>query len=152
MATVRGSVVVVAPLADTWQHYFDPRGWPAWVDGFAGVEADAGYPDNGGTLRWRSTPAGRGTVEERVLEHAPRSRHRVAFSDPQSEGELTTTFAIEPGQEPAATRVTQELVYRLTRGGLFARFADVLFIRPQLRSSLERSLTRFKHEVEELAG
>src|SRR5262245_31094106 len=100
MPSVRGSVLVAAPLADTWQHYFEPGGWAAWVDGFAGVDAAEAYPEAGGTLRWRSTPAGRGTVTERVLEHTPRSVHRVAFDDPQSEGELTTTFAIEPGQDP----------------------------------------------------
>ena len=149
MATVGGSVVVAAPLADTWDHYFEARGWPAWVDGFTAVEANEGYPEAGGNLRWRSTPAGRGTVSERVLEHEPRSRHRVAFNDPQSQGELTTTFAIEPGGEAVATRVTQELEYSLRSGGPFARVADRLFIRSQVRGSLERSLVRFKHEVED---
>jgi uncharacterized membrane protein len=83
---------------------------------------------------------------ERVLEHEPRRRHKIAFSDPQSEGELLTVMAIEGD----ATRVTQTMDYRLG-GGPFAWISDRLFVRAQMRSSLERSLLRFKHEVEEIA-
>ena len=150
MARVTESVVVTASLADTWAFYFEPRTWPARVDGFSRAEASDGYPDAGGTLRWASLPAGRGTVSEKVLEHELRRRHRIAFSDPESEGELATTFAIEPGGE-GATRVTQELDYSLRRGGLFSRLADVFFIRGQLRGSLARSLERLKREVEDAA-
>ena len=152
MATIAESVVVRAPLADTWERYLDPRGWPAWVDGFGGVEASDGYPEAGGTLRWHSVPAGRGTVSELVLEHEPRRRHRIAFSDPDSEGELTATFAIEPGsEERPATRVSLEFEYRLLRRGPFMRLSDVFFIRSQLRGSIQRSLARFRAEAEDAA-
>lgn len=148
MATVTESVVVGAPLADTWEKYFDERVWPSWVDGFGSVEEADGYPETGGTLRWRSVPAGRGTVSERVLEHEPRRHHRVAFGDPETEGELTTSFAIEPGAGGrAATRVTQELEYRLRRRGPLVWLTDRLFIRAQLRGSMQRSLERFAAEV-----
>ena len=90
MATLTESVLVQASLAETWGYYFEPSGWPAWVDGFHAVESAIGYPDEGGTLVWRSTPAGRGTVTERVLVHEPRKLHRIAFEDPESSGELTT--------------------------------------------------------------
>ena len=83
MSDVAASVAVRASLAEVWDFYFDPAGWPAWVDGFARVESDMGYPEAGGTLRWSSTPAGRGTVTERVVEHEPRSRHRVEYEDPE---------------------------------------------------------------------
>ena len=150
MARVAESVVVGAPLADTWALYFDARRWPSWVDGFGGVEAADGYPEVGGSLRWHSVPAGRGTVTERVLEHDPRRRHRIAFDDPESEGELTTSFAIEPGTGGAtATRVTQELEYRLRRRGPFVWLTDRLFIRAQLRASMQRSLARFAAEAGE---
>ena len=89
---VSESVVVDASLAEVWDYYFDPRGWPAWVDGFGRVEASDGYPEAGGSLRWRSIPAGRGEVTEHVLEHEPRRLHRVAFRDPESAGELRTTL------------------------------------------------------------
>lgn len=147
MATVSDSVLVSATLAETWDHYFEPRGWPSWVDGFAAVEAREGYPGEGATLIWRSTPAGRGRVTERVLEHAPRRRHRIEFSDPESRGRLLTTFAVEG----AGTRVAVELTYTLASGGLFAAITERLFVRGQVRQSVRRTLVRFKHEVEELA-
>jgi hypothetical protein len=86
-------------------------------------------------------------VHERVLEHQPRRRHKVEFSDPGSRGELATDFAIE-GE---VTRVTMTLDYRLRRRGAFAWLTERLFVRGQVRSSLQRSLLRFKHEAEEVA-
>jgi hypothetical protein len=47
--------------------------------------------------------------------------------------------------------VTQKFDYRLRGRGPFAWASDRLFVRTQVRSSLERSLLRFKHEVEEIA-
>src|SRR5919106_4953218 len=117
MATIEESVQVSASLAEVWDHYFDARGWGAWVDGFqAAVEAD-GYPDIGGTLRWRSIPAGRGEVTERVLEHEHRRRHLIEFSDPEMEVRLETCFEIA-GE---GTRVMQILTYRLLARGPIAR-------------------------------
>ena len=51
MSGVAALVPVRASLAEVWDYYFDPAGWPAWVDGFARVESDMGYPEVGGTLR-----------------------------------------------------------------------------------------------------
>lgn len=150
MPTVAESVRVEASLAEAWELYFDPELWRAWVDGFERVESASGYPERGGTLRWRSTPAGRGPVEERVLEHEQRRRHRVAFSDPESEGELLTSFEIAAaGEGEAGTTVEQELTYRLTEAGPLTRLTDALFIRPQIRRSLRRSLEHFRLELEE---
>jgi uncharacterized protein YndB with AHSA1/START domain len=152
VSKVSASVVIEASLAEVWDYYFEPRGWPGWVDGVGRPEASEGYPEPGGSLRWRSIPAGRGVVTEHVLEHEPRRLHRIAFRDPESTGELRTTFAIEPGTRSApGTVVTQELDYRLGRRGPFAWLADRFFIRSQMRVSLVRSLARLKLEVEELA-
>jgi hypothetical protein len=148
MSRVVSAVAVNASLAEVWDYYFDPVGWTAWVDGFGRVDADAGYPEAGGTLRWSSTPAGRGTVTERVVEHEPRRLHRVTFEDPDTTGQLTITFAIE-GER---TMVTQELDYRLRQGGPFALVTDRLFIRSQMRGSLHRSLARLKLEIEDVAA
>jgi polyketide cyclase/dehydrase/lipid transport protein len=144
MSRVSESVLIRGSLAEAWGFYFEPRGWPAWVDGFGSVEASDGYPEEGGSLRWRSIPAGRGDVTEHVLEHEPRRLHRVAYRDPESAGELRTAFAIE-GE---GTRVTQELDYRLRKRSAFAWLTDRLFIRSQMRGSLRRSLARLKLEVE----
>jgi len=148
MSGVAASVPVRASLAEVWDYYFDPAGWPAWVDGFARVESDMGYPEVGGTLRWSSTPAGRGTVTERVVEHESRRLHRVEYEDPETTGQLSVTFAIE-GE---GTMVTQELDYRLRDRGVFAKVTDRLFIRSQMRGSLGRSLARLSLEVEEVAA
>jgi len=148
VSTVSESVLVDASLAEVWDYYFDPRGWPAWVDGFGRMEASDGYPEAGGSLRWSSIPAGRGEVTEHVLEHEPRRLHRAAFRDPSSVGELRTSFVIE-GE---GTRVGQELEYRLRKRGPFAWLTDRLFIRSQMRGSLRRSLARLKLEAEERAA
>ena len=147
MSKVTAAVAVRASLAEVWDYYFDPAGWSAWVDGFARVDSYTGYPDVGGTLRWSSGPAGRGTVTERVVEHEPRRLHRVEFEDPETTGSLAVTFGIQ-GE---GTVVTQELDYRLREGGVFAKVTDRLFIRSQMRGSLGRSLGRLKLEVEEAA-
>jgi hypothetical protein len=119
------------------------------VDQFSAVaEIGGDYPEAGGTLRWRSGSAGRGGVHERVLDHEPRRLHRIAWEDPQSSGHLTTTFEIRGD----GTQVTQELDYKLAGGGPFAAITDRLFVRAQMRRSLERSLAALKHEVEELAA
>jgi uncharacterized membrane protein len=144
---VSDSIVIDAPLADVWDFYFRPETWPAWVDQFARVESSDGYPDAGGVLRWQSGRAGRGQVTERVLVHEPRTRHRIAFSDPESEGELEVRFGIEPGEGTGSTRVEQEMEYRITSGGVLSGLTDALFVRSQVRGSLQRSLARLRAEV-----
>jgi uncharacterized protein YndB with AHSA1/START domain len=146
MATVDAGVEVPAPLADVWDLFFDAGRWPAWVDQFAAVVAADGYPEAGGELVWRSTHAGRGQVTERVTAHEPRSLHVVEYEDPESSGKLETRFEIASGPAPA-TRVRQRLTYRLAGGGPFAPITDFLFIRAQMRGSLERSLGALRLEA-----
>lgn len=149
MAEVEASVDVAAPLADVWDLYFDQARWPAWVDGFASVAASEGYPERGGSLSWRSTAAGRGSVTEKVLAHEPRRIHRIAFADPAAEGELEVGFEMVPGGEAdRRTRVIQRMSYRLTSAGPFGAITDRLFIRAQMRGSLERSLAELRAEAE----
>ena len=148
MAIVEEAVLVRATVAETWERYFDPRGWGSWVDGFQAVIEAEGYPEAGGVLRWRSIPAGRGEVTERVLEHEPRRRHLIAFRDPAMEGELETRFEIE-GQ---GTRVSQRLDYRLLDRGPIARLGAVFFVRGQVRQSVQRSLLAFRRAAEEAAA
>jgi hypothetical protein len=148
MPTVAAEVEVPAPPLAAWDLYFDEGLWPAWVDQFGSVIASDRYPEVDGTLRWRSGRAGRGEVGERVLEHSPPELHRVRFDDPQVEGELTVSFDASDGR----TIVRQELRYELRRRGPFTRIADLLFVRSQMRLSLQRSLTAFAAEVEERAG
>jgi hypothetical protein len=145
MATIDESVLVGASLAETWECYFDAGGWGAWVDGFEATLESEGYPQAEGVLRWRSIPAGRGDVTERVVEHEPRRRHLVSFADPAMEGELDTRFEVEGD----GTRVRQVLTYRLLDRGPIARLGALLFVRGQVRASVQRSLLAFRRAVEE---
>jgi uncharacterized membrane protein len=148
MSRITESLLVDASLKDVWDLYFDPNRWRAWVDGFSSVERSDGYPEVDGTLVWRSNPAGRGTVTERVVEHSPRTRHRIEWSDPESSGQLLSEFAVEGD----SARVTLTLDFGLPRGGPFAWLTERLFVRGPVRRSLQRSLLRFKHEAEDSAG
>ncbi len=144
MATVGAEVEIAAEPAVAWDAYFDADRWRDWVDQFASVVSSDGYPQAGGTLVWRSGRAGRGEVTERVAEHEPRHLHRIAFSDPEAEGELVTTFQPTAG----GTRIRQELTYALRDRGFFARAADLFFVRSQMGASLARSLTALRAELE----
>jgi uncharacterized protein YndB with AHSA1/START domain len=143
VGVVQQEVVVPAPLAEVWDLYFDSRAWPDWVDSFGSVIEVDGYPDAGGTLRWKSVPAGRGEVTEKVLEHEPRRKHRIEFSDPSMAGEMTVTFAIEGD----GTRVTTAMDYRLLDKSVFARLGSLLFLKAQLRGTLRRSLDALAPEA-----
>ena len=147
MARVEASAEIPAPLADVWDLYFDSDRWPSWVDQFAAVVSSSGYPEAGGELVWRSTAAGRGQVRERVVEHQPRSMHRIEFKDPESRGRLETAFEMVPAGEERTTRVTQRLAYEITGGGPLSAVTDFLFIRTQMRRSLERSLGGLRLEA-----
>ncbi len=154
MGSAAESIVIAASVSEVWDVYFDAPRWPAWVDGFGHVEQEDGYPGQGGTLRWRSTPAGRGVVAERVVEHVPKRLHRVAFSDDSSSGELTTRFEIERSSSDAEplTLVAQEEDYRLHTRSPLAIVTDALFVRSQIARSLARSLEGLRGEVEGVAG
>ena len=146
MPVVEEDVIVAASLAGTWNTYFEPRTWPSWVDSFRSVISLEGYPQAGGTLVWKSVSAGRGEVTENVLEHEPRRLHRISFSDPSLEGEMAVSFAIE-GE---GTKIRAVFEYRVVDSSLFARAASVIFVKPQIRGTLRRSLDAFANEVGEL--
>ncbi|MDQ2675252.1 MAG: SRPBCC family protein, partial [Actinomycetota bacterium] len=106
---------------------------------FADVIATDGYPLAGGTLVWRTGAAGRGEITEEVIGHEPRTRHRIRFQDPTMRGELETRFALEGTR----TRISQSMSYALAERGVFA-FLGALFVRSQVRRSIERSLEAFR--------
>lgn len=153
MAEVAAEIEIPTPVADVWELYFDADRWRSWVDGFARVSVSDGYPERAGTLTWESTPAGRGRVSERVIEHDPRRIHRVEYKDPGSAGELETRFEMVPAEgEERKTKVSQKLTYELNEAGLFGAITDRLFIRSQMRRSLERSLAELRAEARADAG
>lgn len=147
MATVEASVDVPASLADVWDLYFDADRWSSWVDQFGSVASSAGYPEVGGELLWDSTGAGRGRVRERVVAHESRKLYRIEYSDPESEGALETVFEMLPAEDGRLTKVTQRLTYSVKGGGPLSAVTDFLFIRSQMRRSLERSLQALRSEA-----
>ena len=153
MGRAGASVEVAAPLADVWELLTDPARWASWVDGFDSLIGVDGFPEVGGTATWRSTPAGRGTVTERVLENEPRRLLRTGYEDPGSSGEVRTTVAIvaEGGNEPR-TRIEQEVEYSPNIRGPLRPLIDWLFVRPQMRRSLERSLAQLRLEAGVVMG
>jgi hypothetical protein len=144
MSEVSAETTVDADLKEVWDVFFDARRWPMWVDGFSAVLNEAGYPEGGGSLHWKSIPAGRGEVSEQVLAHEPRRLHRIAFSDPESDGELITTFEIK-GDGVAVKRA---MTYEIAGGGIFNSVADFFFVRRQVTAALARELASLKHETE----
>lgn len=119
--------------------------WPSFVDGFGGlVRGDRDWPAVGAEVVWRSGPAGRGEVSERVEAHEP-GRIVTRVSDENLTGSQTATF--EPDADGA--RVGLELDYELRRRGPLTPVTDALFIRRAVRDSLRRTLARFASEVEE---
>ena len=96
MAKLSQSVLVGASLAPVWDHYFEVdrlarlgRRLPGGRVGGrlsgggrdAGLALDPGRPGDGDARR--------------VLAHEPARLHRIAFSDPESSGELTSRFEVE---------------------------------------------------------
>src|SRR5688500_5588927 len=147
MPSVEETILAEASLAETWDAYFDPAGWPEWVDAFASVVSSDGYPLEGGKLVWRTGAAGRGEVSEEAAEHEPRTLHRIRFTDPTMPGELETRFSMEGPH----TRVSQAMTYSLAERGVFA-FLGALFVRSQIKRSLQRSLGGFRAHVAERAA
>ncbi len=144
MGEVSAEATISADLKEVWDTFFDERRWPSWVDGFDTVLSTEGFPESRGRLRWRSIPAGRGEVSEEVLEHEPRKRHRISFSDPESEGELITTFEIR-GQ---AVVVNRTMSYKIRHPGLFGPLTDIFFVRRQVSAAVIRELAGLKYESE----
>ena len=98
MPTVRRSTVIELPPDRAFDLWVDTSRWPTFVDGFANIEReDVGWPAEGAKLVWRSTPAGRGRVTEKVL----RAERPVLLSTSVLEEKLSGTQRVtfEPAED-----------------------------------------------------
>jgi uncharacterized membrane protein len=139
--------LAAGPAFDLWT---DLTRWPTFVDGFGHVEhVDEGWPAEGAKLVWRSSPAGRGVVSERVVASEPGVRLVTQVVEERMRG--AQALAFEPVDE-GSTRVDIELDYALTSGGPLAGVTDLLFIRRALTDALRRTLRRFATEAAEEAA
>jgi hypothetical protein len=122
--------------------WYDPVRWAAWIDGFGHVvELSDGWPAEG-TLKWDSTPGGRGRVLETVTAYEPRSGQALSVEDSRLRGTQRVEFT--PG--PDAVKVTLTLEYELKERYPLTWLVDALFVRRAIAASLHRTLARFAHE------
>ena len=139
MGRVSASAIAPGPVEDAEALWYDLGRWPAFVDGFATVVVrDAEWPRSG-RLVWRSTPHGRGTVHERVIEPGVAEFH---------DDRLTGTQRVEFAEHGGHTRVTLAMEYRIEESNALTPFVDLLFVRRALRDALQRTVVRFARERE----
>jgi uncharacterized membrane protein len=157
MTVVREATVVELEPARCAAVWADPERWKGFVDGFARVaERDPEWPREGSQVVWESTPGGRGTVNERVVEWrppeagAPEGRLVTDVRDASFSGRQTAAFSAP--EDGDGTRVDLELDYELPAGGPLKRLTDLLFIRRAMAASLGRTLRRFGSEAAEEAS
>ena len=149
MGTAREAVTVPLAPDQAFDLWTDLTRWASFVDGFGHVDrVDGEWPSEGSKLVWRSGPAGRGVVTERVVTSEPAERFVTQVYEERMQGAQAIRFApVEDG----STRVDIELDYKLTQGGPLAGVTDVLFIRRALTDALRRTLRRFATEAAEEA-
>jgi hypothetical protein len=127
-------------LSDAERRWYDTDGWPAWVDGLDEViSVTAPWPEPGAVVTWRSGPAGRGHVTERVVAYAPGDGQSLQIADDSVTGRQSVTFALTGD----GVAVSLSLEYQLKRRSLISPLVDVLFVRRAMAASLARTLHRF---------
>jgi hypothetical protein len=145
MRTVRVARTFAASVPDAEAHWYDTGRWAEWVDGLERVVVVEGaWPRTGATVNWRSGPAGRGNVTERVVAHEPLKGQTVEVSDDAIRGEQAIAFT----PEPPGVRVELSLAYEIRRRSPLTPVIDVLFIRRAMTDSLEQTLSRFGASLE----
>lgn len=147
MGVARDAITVQLAPERAFDLWADLTRWPTFVDGFAHVErVDGGWPGEGAKLVWRSGPAGRGVVTERVVVSEPGARLVTQVFEERMSGAQAVRFE---GIDDDASRVDIELDYKLTRAGPLAAVTDLIFIRRAQTDALRRTLRRFAAEAAE---
>jgi hypothetical protein len=146
---VDASVRVQASLASAERLWFDTSRWAEWVPGLETVTAvQAGWPSTpGACVVWRSGPAGRGTVTERVSWWSAGAGQRLAVRDDTIEGEQSIAF-VPSGGDDGATDVTLALSWRRRRRARLSAPLDLLFVRRAMADALAQTLERFASALE----
>ena len=135
---MRASARIALPgrVSDAEALWYDPRRWPAFVDGFGHLTKQEGdWPQVGATVLWASTPGGRGLVREQVVAYEVRAGCTVRVEDETMTGTQRVAFA--PGA------MTLELEFALKRRNALT----ALFVRRAFADSLRRTLARFAREL-----
>jgi hypothetical protein len=142
MGRARASIEVPGLASDAEALWYDPVRWAAWIDGFGHVvELSDGWPAEG-TLKWDSTPEGRGRVLEIVTAYEPRGGQTLTVEDAR----LLGTQRVEFKPRPDAVEVSLTLDYELKERHPLTWLLDLLFVRREISASLRRTLARFARE------
>jgi uncharacterized membrane protein len=150
MATTREAITVPLPPDRAFGLWTDLTRWPTFIDGFGHVDRIEGdWPAEGTKLVWRSGPAGRGVVTEKVVASEPGARIVTQVFEERMTGAQAVTFA---ATDDDTTRVDIELDYELTQGGPLKAVTDFLFIRRALTDAIRRTLRRYGTEAAEEAS
>jgi uncharacterized membrane protein len=150
MSVAREAITVDLTPEGAFGLWTDLTRWATFIDGFGHVDRLEGdWPAEGAKLVWRSGPAGRGVVTEKVVASEPGARFVTQVFEERMRGAQAVTFA---STDDGSTRVDIELDYKLTQGGPLAPVTDLLFIRRALTDALRRTLRRFATEAAEEAS
>jgi uncharacterized membrane protein len=125
--------------------WYDTARWPRFIDGLESVEeVTPNWPGVGAEVRWRSGPAGRGAVRERVVAYELLDGQELEVQDDSIRGRQRVTFTPEDG----SVTVELSLSYELARRSPLMALIDLLFIRRAMTTSLASTLHRFGAELE----
>ena len=149
MGIARDAITIELAAARAFDLWTDLTRWATFIDGFAHVDrVDDSWPAEGAKLVWRSGPAGRGVVTERVVVAEPGERFVTQVFEQRLRGAQAVNF--QPVDD-GSTRVDMELDYTLTQGGPLSGITDLLFIRRAQTDAIRRTLRRFATEAAEEA-
>jgi hypothetical protein len=140
MGASRAVRVFPGSLQEVETGWYDTSRWPAWVDGLDRIVSVGGeWPREGGLVTWKSGPAGRGTVTERVTSYEELVGQTLQVQDEAISGHQAVSFtATADGVEVQLT-----LDYSLRQGSFIAPLIDFMFVKREMTRSLVRTLTRF---------
>jgi Polyketide cyclase / dehydrase and lipid transport len=149
MRAARASETFPGSVHEAEKLWCDTSRWHMWVDGLERVlSVEGDWPSPGATVRWESTPAGRGHVTERVVAYEQLRGLSTEVVDGSITGRQTVTFTAVRG----GVAVELALEYELLRGGwvgFLSVVVDPLFIRRAMATSLASTLGRFGAELAE---
>jgi hypothetical protein len=132
-------------VAEAERCWYEAPRWPRWVDGCERVvDIEPGWPEVGSGVIWESGPAGRGRVNELVIEREPLRGLTLEVSDASIRGRQTVAFVPDDG----AVTVELSLDYRLERRSIVSPLVDLLFIRRAMTASLASTVHRFGFELQ----
>lgn len=153
VTSVRSAEMRVVTAAETFpgsvheaeRVWYDTGRWPHFIDGLESVEeVTPNWPGVGAQLRWRSRPAGRGVVMERVVAYELLEGQEVEVQDDSITGRQRVSFT----PEDDGVNVELSLSYELKGRSPLMALVDLLFIRRAMSTSLSSTLRRFGAELE----